>query len=249
MVHPPDTSLGGAARHFPSTIWELVERARDPRNPLARESLDTLICAYWKPVYTYIRLSWGKTNEEAKDLTQGFFLELVERNLLGQFDHRNFRLRVSLKTALQHFLIDEKRREEALKRGGDLKVLPLDRALEDVERMAATGERPEEAFDRAWLASIVQDAMTELRVRLEAEGRGLQYELLKRAAESEERGTPLSYAELARTLAIGEQDVANHLHRARAKLRGIVVERLRRDVGSLDDMQAELRDLFGATDV
>ncbi len=235
-----DTSMGGAGSSFPSTIWDLVDRARSPA-PGARAALEDLIRMYWKPAYTYIRRAWAKSNEDAKDLTQGFFVELVEKDLLGRVDRSRFRLRACLKTALQHFLVDERRVATARKRGGELKVLPLDVALED----GPSTLPPEEAFDGAWTAALMEQALTDLRVRLTAAGRELQYRVLERYVESAGSGAPLSYADLAQEFAIDVHDVTNYLHRTRVELRNAFVERLRQQVSGGRDLERELRELFG----
>jgi RNA polymerase sigma-70 factor (ECF subfamily) len=236
----PDTSMGGTGASFPTTVWDLVDRARSATPDGARAALEDLIRMYWKPAYRYIRRSWAKSNEDAKDLTQGFFLELVEKDLLGRMDRTRFRLRACLKTALQHFLIDEKRVATARKRGGELKALPLDVALED----EASTRPPEEAFDGAWTAALMEQALADLRVRLTAAGREVQYRVLERYLESAGE-TPPSYADLAREFSIDVHDVTNYLHRTRVELRNALVERMRQQVSGGRDLERELRELFG----
>ena len=75
----------GRASTISSTRWSVIEAARSEPEQRQR-ALDVLISAYWKPVYKYIRSALGKDQEEAKDLTQDFFVRLIEKHLLDRFD-------------------------------------------------------------------------------------------------------------------------------------------------------------------
>lgn len=74
------TSRGG---WFTTTHWSLVLNARDPDSPQAGEALEKLCCSYWYPLYAYVRRR-GLDQESAKDLTQGFFTRLLEKNYLAR---------------------------------------------------------------------------------------------------------------------------------------------------------------------
>jgi hypothetical protein len=78
-----DTSIGGSHDHFPSPQASLLEAAAAG---LPGEALDRVIARYWKPVYRFVRLKFHKDNEDAKDLTQGFFAAALERDFIARFD-------------------------------------------------------------------------------------------------------------------------------------------------------------------
>ena len=85
--------------------------------PLGRAALATLCAAYWYPVYAYVRRC-GQSAEDAADLTQAFFAHLVEARILARADPDRGKLRTFLLTAMQHFLRDDWRKQQRLKRGG-----------------------------------------------------------------------------------------------------------------------------------
>ena len=60
----------------------MAARSAEPEE--RQRALEILIAAYWKPVYKYIRLRWDKDNEQAQDLTQEFFLRILEKEFLAQ---------------------------------------------------------------------------------------------------------------------------------------------------------------------
>jgi RNA polymerase sigma-70 factor (ECF subfamily) len=70
------TSMGGAETRFQRTCWTDILNAKTLDEPRRREVTNDLIKKYWKPVYCYLRRK-GCSNEAAKDLTQGFFHEIV----------------------------------------------------------------------------------------------------------------------------------------------------------------------------
>src|SRR5258706_11610025 len=81
-----DTSLGGDHKRFPETTWSLVSKLRTPGEGPDRAGLETLCHRYWKPVYRYVRMAWAKSNDEAKDLVQAFFLWLLEGDALAKYE-------------------------------------------------------------------------------------------------------------------------------------------------------------------
>ena len=86
MCHMSRTPPSADAIHrFPSTRHSLL-KAPNSLEPLGREALSSLIAVYWKPSYKYVRIKWRRSNEDAKDLVQGFFTALIERDILANFD-------------------------------------------------------------------------------------------------------------------------------------------------------------------
>ncbi|HEV3029765.1 MAG TPA: sigma-70 family RNA polymerase sigma factor, partial [Planctomycetota bacterium] len=127
-----DTGIGGARRAFQSTLWTVVLAAKDLSAPDRRQALQTLIQTYWKPVYLFIRRR-GNDREVSKDLAQGFFTALLERNFLQYVQRDRGKFRTFLLTALEHFMADERDRAQALKRGGGRASLSLDFASAETE--------------------------------------------------------------------------------------------------------------------
>lgn len=240
-----ETTLGGPNRAFASTLWSVVLAAKDPESPGRREALQTLIEAYWKPVYFFVRRK-GNDPEAAKDLTQGFFAALLERNFLQYVRQDRGRFRSFLLTALEHFLADEHDRAQALKRGGGKAPLSLDFGGAEREvGVPSAAEPADRAFRRDWALRVLSQGLQKLRSSFEASGRGEEFEALRlHLAMGGEK--PPSYADLARRLGLGEQDVANRIHRARAGYREAILEVIRAYSETEDDAREELRDLLTA---
>ena len=113
-----------AVGRFASTSWDLVLRSRAADPEVARAALADLCGRYWYPLYTYVRGRAGSA--DAADLTQGFFVRLLESDLFATADRTRGRLRGYLLGSCQHFLANERERAAALKRGGGVRFRPLD---------------------------------------------------------------------------------------------------------------------------
>jgi len=95
---PQDEFTGGDGR-FPVTRWSVIEGVRSFDGEARKRALDKLCEAYWKPVTSTCALRWNRDAPDAQDLTQGFFIEMLERELLNRFDAGKSRLRTYLRRA------------------------------------------------------------------------------------------------------------------------------------------------------
>ena len=71
MGYDDQTKMGGPREAFLTTQWSLIESIKAGEDQ-DKTLIGFLLEQYWKPVYCYLRRK-GYDNEEAKDLTQGFF--------------------------------------------------------------------------------------------------------------------------------------------------------------------------------
>src|SRR5262245_51749450 len=137
-------SIAGGS--FPQTRWSVIAAARSDDSAERTRALDVLFTAYWKPLYKYIRLKFSKVPDEAQDLTQGFFAELLERDLLSRFEPVKSRLRTYIRLCADSFVLNEIKRTGRQKRGGDAIHLALDFS-------AAEQELDSQTIDPSSLAS------------------------------------------------------------------------------------------------
>ncbi len=237
------TRIGGGESRFPSTCWTAIRDAADPASTGYRESLERLAAAYWRPVYVHFRRRWAKSNEDAKDLTQEFFAALQEKGFLAKIEPGLGRFRAYVKTALDNFARLDHRGRGRLKRGGGRKVIPLD-DLREFE--PSTSVPPEQAFDREWARSVLDGALHEMEGIYRAAGMEKAYRmfLLKHIEAPDDED--LSYEALAKRFGLKATDVTNRLHRARRKLQTLIFRRVRETVGSDEEADAEIAELFAA---
>lgn len=224
-----DTAIGGPNGRFPSTQASLLEAAAAG---LPGEALDRVLALYWKPVYRFIRVKFGKNNEDAKDLTQSFFAFALERDFVARFDPAKASFRTYLRMAVERFAAGRHAAEKRLKRGGDVEFEPI-------EEQPASGESPERIFEREWHRQLFALALEDLRAYCETNAKRLQFQIFE-AYDLAESERP-SYAELAARHGIAETAVTNHLAWARRTLRAMVTQRLRGVTSGERELRKEMR--------
>jgi DNA-directed RNA polymerase specialized sigma24 family protein len=207
---------------------------------------EALVRSYWKPVYKYVRLRFGKGNEDAQDLTQGFLAQVLAKDWLARFDPRRGRFRSFLRLALDGFVANEEKARGRLKRSEGA-VLSLDFAGAEGELAGAeplASESDEAWFEAEWRRGVFAGALAELERTLAEEGHALRATLFRAHALALPDARP-SYAELAAVHALDVTAVTNHLAAARRGFRAALLARLREETADEEEFQAELRALLG----
>jgi DNA-directed RNA polymerase specialized sigma24 family protein len=237
------TGLGGGAG-FATTRWSLVRAAGRRASPEAERALAALCETYWYPLYAYARRR-GLDAEAAGDATQGFFARLLEKGDLAVADRTRGRFRSFLLAAFGHYLANERDRERALRRGGGRPTLSLDfDAGESRYGLEPADEAtPERIFDRRWALTLLDRAFARLRDEYGLAGKGDLFEAL-RPALAGDRGAP--YVEVAARLGMTEGAVKVAAHRLRSRCGEVIRAEIAETVGSAEEVEDELRQLFAA---
>ena len=247
VTREEDSFLGGP-RPFPETSWSMVLSAKEADAPAFQQSLDTLYRKYWGPVYFFVRRYWTQDLEEAKDLTQGFFVALIERDFLGSVDAAKGRFRNFVCAALKHWLANQKRAARAQKRsprGGLASLEQLRGQHSSFDLADEAAGNPEDAFVRDWKRAIHDAALTRLREAAEERGRGFVVELLQEYDLGESTGERKTYQEMAEERSLTVHQVTNGLHWARKQFRALFLQELRDQVSSEEELREEAWELFG----
>jgi RNA polymerase sigma-70 factor (ECF subfamily) len=226
-----------------TTQWSQVLTARDGSDTEARAALESLCQTYWQPLYAYIRHQ-GSSPDEARDLTQGFFAEFLEKDFLADVDPDKGRFRSFLLASLRNFLSHERDRERALKRGGGTMTLSLDveageagYALRPVE--ATT---PIDVFERRWAMTVLDRAMGRLQQEVDSSESDISFEQLKPYLTSSEPQVP--YRETAEAMGVSEGAVATAVHRLRKRYGQCLRAEIAETVVDPSQVDAELRHLL-----
>ena len=229
----------------------MIEAVRSIDAEERERALEALCAAYWKPVYKYVRWRWKRPTSEAQDLTQGFFAELLERELLEKFDSTKSRLRTYLRLCVDSFVLNEDKAARRQKRGGNAPHLALDFAAAEEELGAtaidpakiASPESLEEFFEKESVRSLFALAVEDLRALCEERERARTFRLFE--AYDLEGSEKSSYEQLSKEYGISVSDVTNALAWARREFRELALGRLRELCGSEEEFQREARGAFG----
>ncbi|MBL4849821.1 MAG: sigma-70 family RNA polymerase sigma factor [Planctomycetes bacterium] len=238
-----ETEIGEGPREFPRTTWGLVAQVGDTGN-VRQAGLETLCHRYWKAVYCYVRSAWRTSNADAKDLTQGFFMWLVQADVLERYSPEVGRFRHYLKGLLRNYVRAQQASSGRLKRGGGAKHVALGDELALADLIPDTkSESPEQAFDRLWVEGLMERALLRAQTYFTAAGLELRVQIHEayELTSGEEQPT---YAQVAARLGVKAADVRNHLHHMRERIRIEVRAELRETVNSPGDLDAEWQELF-----
>jgi len=230
-------------RRFQTTRWTLVLAAGGDAGVDAEEALAVLCEAYWGPVYAFIRRS-GHDADASRDLTQAFFLRVLEKDFFGQARPERGRFRSFLLSSVKNFLANERDREHAIKRGGGRVPISLDvQAAERTYTIEAVDDvTPDHLYVRRWAFTVLGAALARLGHRYERGGRGELFGRLKPFLTGDEP----PYAELAATLELSEGALRVAVHRMRRHFSAALRETIAETVERPDDVDDELRFLLQA---
>ncbi|HJP94747.1 MAG TPA: hypothetical protein VJ875_22485 [Pyrinomonadaceae bacterium] len=239
-----DTDIGGPLHKFPVTNQSAIVAARSDDQLVRRRAFDTILLSYWKPAYKYIRLKWQCGNEDAKDLTQGFFTNAFEKNYFATYDPRKASFQTFLRTCLDGFVANERKAARRLKRGGDMDHLDFVSAEAELASHAAESSlSPENYFHREWVRWMFTLAVYELRKRCDQSDRTVHFQLFERYDLRDDAN--VSYASLAEEFGLETTTVNNYLAAVRRDFRKIVLEKLREITATDEEFRIEARSLLG----
>jgi RNA polymerase sigma factor (sigma-70 family) len=223
---------------FPTTRWTLVVAAGDPERKEARSALVSLCENYWYPLYAYLRRR-GYPPDEAQDLTQEFFMRVLEGRYLDRADPEKGRFRSFLLTSLKFFVADEEDRQRAHKRGGGMVVsLEFSSGEDRYQREPAHDENPERIFERRWALSVLDRVVERLRCEFVQHGRSEHFERLKVFLLGQSEAP---YAALACEMNTSEGALKVAIHRLRKRYRELFRQEIADTVADPAEVESELR--------
>jgi RNA polymerase sigma-70 factor (ECF subfamily) len=228
-----------APRGFVTTRWSLVLAAGRDAAPEARKALSELCELYWSPLHAFVRRQ-GLPAEEAKDLTQGFFARLLEKNALAVATPSRGRFRSWLLASVKHYLANEWDRERAKKRGGDRLRLGHEDAEGCLSQELDPGLTPERAFERRWAERLLQHVLAALGEEYARGGKALRFDKLKKTLTGEEH----SYSRIAAELGMTVGAVRTEACRLRQRYQELLLQELSHTVEKPEDVADELRFLI-----
>jgi RNA polymerase sigma factor (sigma-70 family) len=230
-------TLPGSSQ-FPTTRWTLVVAAGDPHRKDARSALVSLCENYWYPLYAYLRRR-GYSPDQAQDLTQEFFVRVLEGRYLDRADPEKGRFRSFILTSLKFFVAGEEDRDRARKRGGGVLVpLEFPSGEERYQREPAHDETPERIFEQRWALSVLDRVVERLRSEFVQHGRPEHFERLKVFLLGK---SDTAYSALAREMNTSEGALKVAIHRLRKRYRDLFRQEIADTVADPADVESELR--------
>ena len=238
-----DTSISP----FAPTRWTLILRARG-ESVEARAALGELCEGYYEPVLRFLRRE-GRDEDAARELTQEFFARVLAGGGFDEADPERGRFRSYLLGALKHFLADQRKREQRLKRGGGATPESLDAPGETdtaagLQVADPAAVIPDAFFDREWALAVMARGLEVLQNEFAASGKAAQFDALKPWLIGE--APSMSQADAARSLGLSEGAVKVVIHRLRKRFREVVRAEIAQTLRDPTPVDEELRHLIDA---
>jgi len=240
------TDMGGTGGAFLTTHWSLIEniQSSDDKN---RDLIGLLLGKYWKPVYCYLRQK-GYDNEQAKDLTQGFFHEIVlNLNLIQRADQSKGRFRSFLLYALNQYLMNEERRQTAQKHIPKDRIVSLNAIEEPVLPQSIIESGPEDSYNYAWVSALLDQVLSEVKRKcceggMETHWCVFRERVVKPMLNNSE---PPSLTDICEEYGIESQKKAsNMIVTVKRRFQGTLRQYIRSTVASESRMDDELREIM-----
>jgi RNA polymerase sigma factor (sigma-70 family) len=241
-ISEPGVETNAAA--FATTHWSVVLTAQG-HSATADEALEKLCRTYWPPIYSFLRRE-GRSVEDAQDLTQSFFARLLERHDLDAVRQEKGRLRSYLLSSLKHFLINERQRAMAIKRGQGRAPIPLEELTAERRNEAELVETltADRLYERRWALTLLDRVLERLHDEYCAGGNAPLADRFQQIL-TEETNAP-SQAQIASELDMTENAVKQAFHRFRQRYRELLREEIAHTVAVPGDIEDELRYLIAA---
>jgi RNA polymerase sigma-70 factor (ECF subfamily) len=244
---------GGAGQRgvFATTRWSIILGSANSQgdDQKARESLTELCRMYWRPIFAYV-CRRGYTVQDAEDLTQDFFVMILETDWVAHADPNRGRFRSLLLRTLQNFVGHAAEKRLAQKRGGKMKFVSWDDWMAEapshlsISAQALESWSPERVFDLRWAATVVEQALLHLREECERKGRLRVFDVMSSYLTAER--SDVSYTALGLSLGIAETAVKKLLYRMRERFRELLRDEVANTVEHQADIDDEIRHLCAA---
>jgi len=233
----------GAAQ-FTTTHWSIVVEAQG-ESSVAQEALEKLCRIYWRPIYSFVQRK-GTGSQEAEDLTQAFFADLLEHRSLTAVRKEKGRFRSYLLGALKYFLADEHRRAMAIKRGKGQHLVPLEELTHDEQAGAEPADpvTAEQIYERRWASTVLERVLALLKHEYITAGNAILFDALKQLLP-DEPGAP-TQADIAAQLNMTANAVRQAFYRFRQRYQALLREEIAHTVATPGDVEDELRYLIAA---
>ena len=245
MSEPEDTEPRlSAPRWFMTTHWTVVLGAKSDDVPAAAEALSRLCQTYWNPVHSYIQQQ-GRNATDAADLTQQFFERFLAKEQYRLAQRERGRFRTFLLTIVKNFLINERERASAQKRGGGRELISLDEPASEGEgpRVEPVHERTaERIYEQTWALTFLEQVRQRLAGEYAAENKAERFVQLEKFLPGEE--SEVTYAQAAARFGVAEGTIKSDVHRLKRRYRELLREEIAHTVGSAAEVDDELRCLL-----
>jgi RNA polymerase sigma factor (sigma-70 family) len=237
----------GGADKFCTTRWSVVLLSAQSQAPGSQAALAELCRIYWYPIYAFVRRR-GHDADNAQDLTQGFFLHLLDHKTVRQVNPIKGKFRSFLAASLQNYVSDEADRARCIKRGGNVEFIAIDSEFAECRyRLEAPDSlTADKIFDARWAMTLLAEVLGRVAKEYAAQGKASTFAILKPFVAPFDNDVSLSYEQAANALGISVGSVKTLIYRLRKRYTGLLREEVSRTVSDPGEIDEEIHALCEA---
>jgi DNA-directed RNA polymerase specialized sigma24 family protein len=244
-VNEGQTTGEGRATWFRTTRWDLVFNSGETGCLQHDKALEELCGLYWYPLYTF---AWfkGFSEDDAQDLTQSFFLKVLEKKALKRGGPHKRRFRSLLLASFQNHISVYRQQAAAAKRGGGYQAISLDAHqpderyhLEPTDNLTA-----ETVFDAQWAKLLVERVITRVSEEYRRQGKASYFEQLRSHLNLGSGKSADSYEKAAKKLGLSAAGLKTVVCRMRKRFATFLRNEVAKAVLDPSDIDAEIHALY-----
>lgn len=236
-----DSFFWDSGSRFSTTPWTDIISAKGMTREERSKRLSPLAERYWRPVYFFVRRK-GWSIEDAKDLTQSFFVMVFDTDLVSRADPEKGKFRSYLLTALSRFLSKEYEKERRTITALPRETLYVAR-IEDEPLPETKSSTPQEDFDREWARTVINNALGRLEEFCERKDEQVAFKVFTRRLLSGQSSYGANQT-LATELNVNVGEVENAFRKCIRWYRDLFRQEVRTCVGSSSEVEEEIRGLW-----
>jgi RNA polymerase sigma-70 factor (ECF subfamily) len=238
------TSLPAQEQRFATTHWSVVIAAARSDSPASAAALENLCRTYWYPVYAFVRRQ-GHSPEQAEDLTQDLFYQLIKKRSFAVADRDRGRFRCFLLGCVKNLLSQHWRKDQTLKSGAEFSFIPLHELRAETRYVAepADPSSPDKLFERRWALTVLEQSMQRLKAEYGEAGKSDLFEALQVFLSGAKEATH-SYAEVGARLGMSESATRQAAYRMRCRFGDLLKMEVAQTVASPAELEVEINHLY-----
>jgi DNA-directed RNA polymerase specialized sigma24 family protein len=238
------SAVSGLLAAVPPTRWSVVARAGNRDGERWTVALGEIVATYRPVLVRHLISQLRMPPDRAEDMVQAFLAEkLLDPRVLKQASAGKGRFRSFLLKVFSHFVIDQLRRQQALKRRP---TNPDAVRLDDLPDLPSNSAALADAFDALWARQVLARTVDRMRDEcLDRERRALfgvfEARILGPILES---AAPLPYERLVAKFGLrSPSEASNLLITAKRMFDRVLHEVVRETVANGRDVEPEIREL------
>jgi RNA polymerase sigma factor (sigma-70 family) len=246
-VNDGQTAGNAGVMGFHTTRWDLVLNSGNINSPDFGKALAELCSIYWYPLFAFARYK-GLSEHDAQDLTQSFFLYLLEKKSLKEVHPEKGRFRSFLLASFQNHISVYRQRAGAAKRGGGCDMISLDaQTAHERDRLEPTDDLTgETVFDAHWAKFLLERVTLRLAEEYQSAGKANVFERLRVYLPIGGGEETDSYEEAAQELGLSVGGVKTLVCRLRKRFGTFLRYEVAQTVLDPGEIDAEIHALYEA---